>query len=130
MTGLRATCSCTSTPLLRAGKVVCATCGSPVVAETTGPTTYGTYALPPDCPNVDAFTRACRSGRVAGAAKSGRTWTCTADAWRSRAPTPAPAYPFKPKPRKTTAKPAPENAPTSTVSDELLAELGLRRRSA
>jgi hypothetical protein len=38
-------------------------------------------SLPPDCPSSRAFAIVCRSGRVAGAEKIGRQWSCTRESW-------------------------------------------------
>ena len=54
---IHATCKCTSAVLIRAGSLVCASCGAPVASDeparsapTTAPTTYGSrppHAAPP-----------------------------------------------------------------------------------
>jgi hypothetical protein len=113
---LRASCTCTSAILLRAGAVVCASCGAPVLAGEVGE--FSTLRLPPDAKNASAFNRACRRGDVVGAEKRGRVWTCSAEAWRARKAAPAPTI----AKRKTLAS-------TSTVSVALLERLGARRAS-
>jgi len=51
---------------------------------------FSTYHLPPDAKSADAFNRACRTGRVEGATKRGRAWSCSAAAWEARRAAPAP----------------------------------------
>lgn len=70
---------------------------------------YSTLRLPVDAKSADAFNRACRAGRVAGATKRGRVWKCTRAAWDGRAKAPSPL------------------APSNDVAPDVLAELGARR---
>jgi hypothetical protein len=80
---------------------------------------YSTFNLPPDAKNVDAFNRACRSGRVAGATKRGRAWVCSPLAWDAREAAPSPRV----AKRKST------RANDDGIDDDILAELGARRAS-
>ncbi len=81
--------------------------------ETDHVSGYSTYRLPPDAKNRGVFNRACRDGRVDGATKRGRVWTCAAEAWAAR------------RPARVTW--APVEGPTTEPDDTLLDELGLRR---
>jgi hypothetical protein len=122
---MHAGCTCTAPVMLRAGAVVCATCGAPVVGEAPAEV-YTTLRLPPDCKTADRFTRACRSGRVVGAVKRGRDWSCSAEAWEARGPAGTPPG-LTPK-RKPLAKTKGPELPT--VSEDLLRELGAVGRFA
>ena len=117
---LRATCSCTSTILLRAGALVCASCNAPIVGPGEVTRTFTTNSLPPDAKDAAAFNRACRSGRVRGAFKIGRIWSCDADAWRDRARAPRPRG-LAPK----ISKRAKALKVEPSTRDALLEELGL-----
>lgn len=129
---LRATCSCTSTPLLRGGAVVCASCGAPVVADARVEAIDGevsTYRLPPDAKSPDAFNRACRSGRVEGARKVGRAWLCSREAWSARTAAPVPTVARAKqvaRPRLTSPKSSAPELPA--VDAETLAEMGATTR--
>lgn len=127
---MRASCTCTSTIMLRAGAVVCATCGAPIVEETVStPSEVSSVKLPADAKSADAFNRACRSGRVDGARKVGRVWIATLDAWNRRAAAPAPSG-VPARARVTRYRGVTGNAGAlPSVSDAaLLAELGLETR--
>jgi hypothetical protein len=91
---------------------------------------HTTKNKPADCPSDDAFNKACRTGRVKGARKLGRFWTCSAEAWAERAPAGRPAG-LEGRPRKARAKTLPRVGLLnrfSTEPDPLLEELGVRRK--
>lgn len=114
---LRATCSHIGAPVLIGARgLACARCDAPIVSDGLA-VEFTTVHLPPDCKSADAFNRACRAGRVAGARKSGRVWICTREAWAVRAKASRP--PGLPSQVKACAD-------VVGVSTGLLAELGAR----
>lgn len=123
---MRATCTCTSVVALRHGSAVCASCGAAIISDVLSGSDdeVSSVRLPVDARSVDAFNRACRTGRVRGAVKRGRIWTCSRTAWnaRSAAETP-PGLPSRKRKPMTTE---------GGLSDDLLSELGLspRRRAS
>ncbi len=134
MTTLRASCSCTSAVLLRAGEVVCATCGAPIVDEhpVTAPDEVSTVRLPLDVRNAEIFNRACRAGRVKNARKVGRVWICSRADWDARSPARAPELRDGSKERSRTKKKAAERAdarPAPSARADVLRELGIARRT-
>lgn len=60
-------------------------------ASASPPAEVSSVRLPPDAKSTDAFNRACRTGRVVGATKRGRIWTCSRSAWDARKPAGRPA---------------------------------------
>ena len=75
--------------------------------------TYSSQDLPPRC-SRRRFRELCKSGRVVGAMRDGRSWTCTREAWESAR---------RHAPRKTAA---PIAAKLNDRADALLASSGLR----
>ena len=63
---LMASCECTSTPLLRAGRVVCASCGAPVLAGSSAPRVFSKTNLPDGLRDTPKFYRVARALRAAG----------------------------------------------------------------
>jgi hypothetical protein len=77
---------------------------------------YSSRELPPRC-SRRRFAELCRSGRVPGARREGRDWTCSREAWEA-------ARSHKPGRR------APEPPPSDSLverADALLARARLRR---
>lgn len=95
---LMASCDCTSTPLLRAGRVVCASCGAPVLGGSAPPRLWSQYDLPPGCKTSSKFLKAWRRAAAEGdegATQDGRARLLTPDAYlrhtrRAKAATAAP----------------------------------------
>lgn len=121
---LMASCECTSTPLLRAGRVVCASCGAPVLAGSSAPRVFSKTNLPDGLTSTAKFYRVARALRAAADAecwKEGRAVMMTPDAWqrgltllgqgRDRSPRPPPS---EPKP--------------TDLDAQVRAELGLSRK--
>lgn len=110
---------------------MCAGCSAPIVGEhedSGASAIYTTHRLPADTKNAEAFNRACRSGRVDGAAKRGRVWSCTREAWDARRPALAPRIVGA----KTRAKPlsrAKGTCELPRVSEDVLRAMGARTAS-
>lgn len=117
-----AVCACeVAPPIIRRGALHCGACGARLVVAAEVEEIFTTHRNP--AKNADAFNRACRAGRVRGAWKDGRTWCCSATAWRERERPPAPRVRPKGAPARAPAKPT---KPTPAV----LARLGGERRRA
>lgn len=117
-------CSCTGGLMLVRGVPSCATCNAPVALQPTATTVeVSSVRLPADVKDADAFNRACRMGRVAGARKVGRIWVAPAEGWAGRQPAGAPKGLAT---KKTTSR---RSTPTRTADDAVLAELGLGTRA-
>lgn len=98
------------------------TVGNSTACATSAPAEVSSVRLPADAKDRDAFNRACRSGRVRGAVKRGRVWTCTLAAWNERAPAQTPRGLVS---RKTKGGSV---TPIRPADDAVLAELGLGAR--
>ncbi len=112
---LVATCACTSTPLLRAGRVVCASCGAPVLGGSAPPRLWSQYDLPPGCKTSSKFFKTWR--RAAAEGDEGATQD-----WRARLLTPD-AYLRHTRTAKATTAPP----PVEDVDVKALRLLGLER---
>ncbi len=118
-------CTCTGGVMLVRGVPTCATCNK-AISQLAAPAEVSSVRLPVDAKDVDAFNRACRTGRVTGARKMGRVWVATLDAWnaRSRAEAPRGIAPRK-NMKGGTVTPI-----RSNDDADVLAELGLGSRRA
>ena len=117
---MRATCTCISAVMLRAGSVVCATCGAPVTvdATTTGSFSQHDGSRPPGCGRVRylrIWRSAFRAGD-AGATRDGRARLLTHDAYQR----------FARIERAVESSPR----PVEDEANDVLSELGAVRRSA
>lgn len=84
---MRAGCNCTAPLMLRAGFIVCATCGASVLGDL--PSCY-TSEDRPHRVSRRAFRERCRAGVVVGARREGKLWICSREAWHaSRASAPS-----------------------------------------
>ncbi len=82
---LRATCACTAPLMIAAGRVCCATCSAPIVADVVNADTYSQHdgSRPRGCSRerfLDVWKRAHDAGNE-GATKDGRARVLTADAY-------------------------------------------------
>lgn len=121
---LMASCACTSSPLLRAGRVVCASCGAPVLAGSSAPRAFSKTNLPDGLRDTPKFYRVARALRAAGDPecwKEGRAVMMTPDAWQR-------GLTLLGQGRDRSPRPPPSKAAPADLDSEVLAELGLTRK--
>lgn len=92
---LRATCECTAPIMLRAGRVVCASCGAPITSATAAPETYTSVGPLPPKYKRRRFNERCRmlseAQRDGGKRGRGVVWSISRAAWEASFAVPAAA---------------------------------------
>ena len=121
---LMASCTCTSTPLLRAGRVVCASCGAPVLAGPIAPRVFSKTNLPDGLRDTPKFYRVARALRAAGDPecwKEGRAVMMTPAAWQR-------GLTLLGQGRDVSPRPPPSEPKPTDLDAQVRVELGLSRK--
>lgn len=116
---VRASCTCTSAVLIRAGALVCGSCGAPIASDAAGrPYTQRDTSRPPGCGRPKYLRTHARAVEAndPGAWSEGRTRCMTPEAWARWA-------------RTSTRPPAKTSPPVPNREDEILFELGAKKAS-